>query len=69
MATRTDYGKLLTLPEVAERTSMSLDTIRRWASQRRIPTVRLSNRVFMTELDLHRFIEARRCEPNRTIEV
>lgn len=57
--------KLLRLPEVKDRTGLSLHTLRRWASQRRIPTVRIGRAVFVPERDLDRLIEARK-EPART---
>jgi excisionase family DNA binding protein len=52
-------SKLLDLPTVADRLGLSLHTIRRWASERRIPTVKLSNRVLVDERELERFVEAR----------
>ena len=57
--------RLLGLREVAERLGLGLSTVRRWASTRRIPTVRLSRRVFVEERDLERLIESRH-EPART---
>jgi excisionase family DNA binding protein len=53
------FCQLLDLPTVADRLGLSLHTIRRWASERRIPTVKLSNRVLVDERDLERFVEAR----------
>lgn len=52
--------KLLGLREVATRLGLSLHTVRRWASQRRIPIIRLGGRVLVSEKDLARFIEAHR---------
>ena len=64
-----EFGNLLTLPQVAERTGLSIYTLRRWASQRRIPIVKISNRVLVTERDLAKLIEAGRKEPLRELAV
>lgn len=48
---------LLPLERVAEILSLSLHTVRRWASQRRIPTTRVGRRVLVREADLRRFID------------
>lgn len=50
--------KLLDLKEVSDRLNVSLSTIRRWASERRLRTVKISRRVFVQEADLERLIEA-----------
>jgi hypothetical protein len=54
---------LLDLKEVSQRLSLSLHTVRRWASMRRLPVVKLSNRVFVSEDDLEKMIAANRIEP------
>jgi|GEM_PF-5729460 len=69
MATRTEPGRLLNLSEVAERTGLSLHTIRRWASLRRLPIVKISNRVFVTERDLDRLIESWRRDARSELAV
>lgn len=51
--------QLLTLGEVADRTGLSLHTLRRWASERRIPVVKLGGRVLVGERELNRLIESR----------
>lgn len=57
--------KLLGLAEVAERLGLGLSTVRRWASERRIPTVKLGGRVLVAERDLARLI-ADRTRPARS---
>jgi len=52
MTTTTGYGRLLGLPEVAERLSISLATARKWASRRRLPIVKIGGRVLVAERDL-----------------
>ena len=61
--------KLLNLRVVADRTGLGVSTIRRWASQRRIPTVRLGRRVFVDEDDLNKLIDARREPARRGLEI
>ena len=57
--------KLLTLEETTERLGnthpcgMSLHTIRRYATMRLLPTVRIGRRVFVPEKDLEKWIAAR----------
>lgn len=52
--------RLLDLREVASRLGLSLHTVRRWASQRRIPVVKLGKRVMVTERDLERLVAENR---------
>ena len=56
--------KLLSLREVQKIVPVGLGTLRRYASQRRIPVVRIGRRVFVAESDLEKLVEARR-EPAR----
>lgn len=58
--TTTNTPRLLTLQEVADRLGVALWTVRRWASTRRIPTVKLGAAVRVDERDLNALIEARR---------
>lgn len=51
--------KLLRLREVANRLDLSLWTVRRWASERRLPVVKIGRSVFVDERELDRFCEAR----------
>jgi excisionase family DNA binding protein len=55
--------QLLRLEEVAERLSLNLHTIRVWASQRRLPIVKIGGAVRVKESDLEELIESRRVEP------
>jgi len=60
MTTKTEpIGRLLGLDEVAGRLALSLHTVRRWATMRRIPTVKLGGRVLVPERELDKFVEAR----------
>ena len=60
MTTRNEsFGRLLGLDEVAGRLALSLHTVRRWATLRRLPTVKLGGRVLVPERELDRFVEAR----------
>jgi excisionase family DNA binding protein len=60
---------LYRLREVATRTGMSLKTVRRWASERRIPVVKLGRSVLVDERDLDRLIESRRIPARADIAV
>jgi len=61
---------LLDLREVCERIpSLSIHTLRRWATQRRIPTVRLSRRVFILAADLDALIARGREEARSDLAV
>ncbi len=55
-------GQLLTLNMVAERTSIALQTWRRWASCRKIPTVTIGRRVLVEEAELDKLVEQGRRE-------
>lgn len=60
MTTKSEpIGRLLGLDEVAARLALSLHTVRRWATMRRIPTVKLGGRVLVPERELDKFVEAR----------
>lgn len=52
-----DDTRLLGLREVALRLGLSLHTVRRWASQRRLPVVKLGKRVLVAEKDLDRLVQ------------
>ena len=59
--------RLLNLEDVANALSLPLQSVRRLASQRRIPTVRVGRRVLVDEIDLRAFLDERR-EPARDTE-
>ena len=65
----TSQLKLLPLRVVAEVTGISLHTLRRWASQHRIPVVKMSNRVLVAEKDLAQLIEERSVPARREVAV
>lgn len=52
--------RLIGLHEVAARLGISIFTARRWASTRRIPTVRLGRRVLVDPNDLEKIVKAAR---------
>jgi excisionase family DNA binding protein len=56
--------KYLTLAEVASRLTVSLHTVRRWASERRIPTARLGRTVRVPEAALEHWLTSK-AEPAR----
>jgi len=56
--------QLLTLQECSERTGLGLSTIRKWCRLKRLPTIRLSNRVRIDERDLDAWIAQHREESN-----
>ncbi len=49
--------KLITLNEIAEIYSLSLPTLKRWASERRFPLYRISNRIRVSESEFREWIE------------
>jgi excisionase family DNA binding protein len=53
---RRDFGRLMSLREVAEHLNLSLSTVRRWTAQRRFQTVKLGGRVLVPECMLYDFI-------------
>lgn|GEM_PF-1679256 len=57
--------RLLPLPDVAPMLGISLNTLRQWAFQHRIPTVRLGRRVLVPEQELRAFIEQRKTPVKR----
>lgn len=64
-----DDNRLLGLREVAERLGLSLHTVRRWASQRRLPVVKLGKRVLVAEKDLEKLVAENRVEARKEIAV
>lgn len=46
-----------TVPEAAAYLRLSLHTVRGWISQRRIPHIKLSRRVFIRKSDLDKILE------------
>lgn len=64
-----EFGRLLSLPEVAVRTSLSLATIRRWAAQRRFMTVKLGRRVLVPESEVEALIRRNVVEPTAPEEL
>lgn len=59
--------KLLRLREVAKRLDLSLWTVRRWASERRIPVVKIGRAVFMDEAELEKFCAERKVPAQREL--
>jgi len=49
--------KLLTLKELAEKYSLSLNTLRRWGSERRFPIYKISNRIRVCDSEFRDWIE------------
>ena len=58
MATK-NRVQLLALDEVADRLRLSLHTVRRWASVRRLPIVKLGRRVLVSENERLKLVDAR----------
>lgn len=54
---------LYTYAEAAERLRLSIFTLRRWVSEKRIVHVKLGGRVFFTRAQLARIIASRAVEP------
>ena len=54
-----DLGRLLTLEECATKLGVSLWTCRRYASQRRIPTLRVVGRVVVPEAEFDRWLASK----------
>lgn len=48
---------LLTLREVANRYGLPLTTLRRWASERRYPIYKISNRIRVSETEFNNWLE------------
>lgn len=48
---------LLTLREVAKMYGLSLATLRRWASERRYPLYKISNRIRVSQSEFNNWIE------------
>lgn len=61
--------KLLRLSEVSEVLGLSLHTVRRWASERRIPIVKIGRAVLVDERELGKLIEARSIRARSDIAV
>jgi len=49
--------KLIKLEELAKHYSMSLATMRRWASERRFPIYKISNRIRVSESEFNNWLE------------
>ena len=56
----TGWGKLYKVAEAAEILRVSVHTLYRWSSQKKIPVIRLSNMIVFAESDLNEFIAANR---------
>ena len=54
--------KLVNLREVSEYYSMPLSTLRRWASERRFPLYRVSNRIFVSPEQFESWLENSKIE-------
>jgi excisionase family DNA binding protein len=53
---------LLTVPEAAQVLGVSVNTLRQWVCQRRLPTIKLGKAVRFSPEDLRQFIEDNRRE-------
>jgi len=49
--------KLLTVPEAAEALRVSINTIRAWVFQRKIPVIRVGRKLVFKESDLIKVVE------------
>jgi excisionase family DNA binding protein len=58
----TTLNNLLTIPEAAKLLGMSVNTLRQWVCQRRLPTIKLGKAVRFSPEDLQKFIQANRRE-------
>lgn len=60
----TTTNKLLKLEEIAERHSLSLATLRRWASERKFPLYRISNRIRVSESEFNQWLQQFKIKEN-----
>jgi excisionase family DNA binding protein len=58
----TTLNNLLTIPEAAKLLGVSVNTLRQWVCQRRLPTIKRGKAVRFSPEDLQKFIEANRRE-------
>ena len=61
--------RLVGLREASERLGLALWTLRKWASNRRIPVVKLGSRVMVDSRDLDKLVEAHRREARPGVAV
>jgi hypothetical protein len=54
-----ELGKLLTLLDVSEKLKVSIWTARRYAVERKIPTLRIVGRVVVPEAELDRWLASK----------
>ncbi len=54
-------AKYYTLRQISERYSIPLSTLRRWASERRFPLYRVSNRILISGDEWNQWIQQHRC--------
>ena len=57
--------KLITLDEISETYSLSLATLRRWASERKFPLYKISNMIRVSETEFNDWIETFKIEGNK----
>ena len=57
-------SRLLSLPETAARLSLSIRTVRRWATEGRFPIVRLGGRILVDPDELETWIRDRSIPAN-----
>jgi excisionase family DNA binding protein len=62
-------NKLLSLREVAPLIGVSLSTVRRWASCRKIPLIKIGGRVLVDAAALDKLIDAHRIDPAKGIAI
>jgi len=65
----TDFGKLLTVKQAAERLGVSWWTVGRWCRQRRFRSVKLGARRLVPEAELARLLAANVCEATAADEL
>jgi hypothetical protein len=61
--------KFINLRELSQLYSIPLTTLRRWASERRFPIYKLSNRIFVSEMEWEKYISDFHINPPDTQRV
>lgn len=60
--------KFINLRELSQLYSIPLSTLRRWASERRFPLYKVSNRVFVAEKEWEEYLSGFRISPLESSE-
>jgi len=61
--------RLVGLREASERLGLALWTLRKWASNRKIPTIKLGGKVLVDVRDLDRLVETHRRDARSSVAV